>query len=129
MKVVKSLENREILLKRTTGNIIIHEWAFLNFIRLLMTAGLPLIKSILTSLAKSVLLPIWLSAGILAGGASVQKKIYGWETTVIITSNEKMEDMIKIVKSLEESRILIKGISENIKQKKKNKKESFFQRY
>ena len=46
-----------------------------------------------------------------------------------MTSNEKMEDMIKIVKSLEESRILIKGISENIKQKKKNKKESFFQRY
>ena len=94
-----------------------------------MTAGLPLMKSILTSLATSVLLSIRLSAGILAGDAALQKKIYGSGTTVTMTSNEKMEDMIKIVKSLEESRILIKRISENIKQKKKNKKESFFQRY
>ena len=94
-----------------------------------MTAGLPLMKSILTSLATSVLLSIRLSAGILAGDAALQKKIYGSGTTVIMPSNEKMEDMIKIVKSLEESRILTKGISENIKQKKKNKKESFFQRY
>ena len=40
-----------------------------------MTAGLPLMKSILTSLAKTVLLSIRLSAGILAGDAALQKNI------------------------------------------------------
>ena len=36
---------------------------FLNFVRPLMTAGSPLMKSVLTPLAKSVLLLLRLSAG------------------------------------------------------------------
>ena len=40
-----------------------------------------------------------------------------------------MEDIMKIVRSLEESGLLIKGISETIKNKKKNKKEDFFRCY
>ena len=40
-----------------------------------------------------------------------------------------MEDIMKIVKSLEESGLLIKGISEKLKMKQKNKKEDFFQYY
>ena len=39
-----------------------------------MTAGLPLMKSILTSLAKSVLLPLELSAGMSAADAAIKKK-------------------------------------------------------
>ena len=39
-----------------------------------MTAGLPLIKSVLTPLVKSVLLPVRLSAGISAADAAIQKK-------------------------------------------------------
>ena len=35
--------------------------------------------------------------------------------TALIISIEEMEDLMKIVKSLEESRLLIKGISETIK--------------
>ena len=58
MKVIKSLENGEILLKGTTRKIISHKGGFLNFLRPLMTTGLPLLRSILTPLAKSVLLPI-----------------------------------------------------------------------
>ena len=40
-----------------------------------------------------------------------------------------MEDIMKIVKSLEESGLLIKGINETSKMKQKNKKENFFQCY
>ena len=57
MKVIKSLENREISLKRTTRKITSQDGGFFNFFRPLMTAGLPLIKSVLPPLAKSVLLP------------------------------------------------------------------------
>ena len=57
MKVITSLENRGILLKGTTRKITSQEGGFLNFLRPLMTAGLPLMKSVLTPLAKSVLLP------------------------------------------------------------------------
>ena len=42
VKVVKSLENRGILLKGTTRKITSRKEEFLNFLRPLMTAGLPL---------------------------------------------------------------------------------------
>ena len=80
-----------------------------------MTAGLPLIKSILTPLAKSVLLRLESSAGMSAADVTVQKKICGPENTALIYSNEEMEDKMKIVKSLEQSGLLIKGIRETIK--------------
>ena len=68
-----------------------------------MTAALSLIKSVLTPLAKSVLLPLGLSARMSAADAAIQKKICGSDTTALIISNEEMEDIMKIVKSLEES--------------------------
>ena len=67
----------------------------------LMTAGLPLLKNVLTSLAKSVLLPLGLSAGISAADAAIQKKVYGSGTTTLIISNKQMKDIMKIVKSFE----------------------------
>ena len=79
-----------------------------------MTAGLPLMKSVLTPLPKNVLLPLGLSTGMSAADAAIQKKIYGSGTTALVISNEEMEDIMKIVKSLEESGLLIKGISETI---------------
>ena len=48
---------------------------------------------------------------------------------VLIISNEEMEDIIKIVKSLEESGLLIKGIMKQLKMKQKNKKVDFFPCY
>ena len=39
-----------------------------------MTAGSPLIKSVLTPLPRSVLLPLGLSAGMSAADAAIQKK-------------------------------------------------------
>ena len=54
-----------------------------------------------------------------AADAAIQKKVYGSGTTALITSNEEMEDIMKIVKSLEESRLLIKRISKTIKNEAK----------
>ena len=50
MKVIKSLENRGILLKGTTTKVTSQEGGFLNFLRSLMTSVLPLMKSVLTPL-------------------------------------------------------------------------------
>ena len=76
MKVIKSLENRGILFKGTTRKITSQEGGFLNFLRPLMTAGLPLMKNVLNPLSKSVLLLLGLSAGKSAADAVTQKKIY-----------------------------------------------------
>ena len=43
--------------------------------------------------------------------------------TTLIISNEEMNDIIKIVKSFEESGLLIKGISKAIKNEAKEQKE------
>ena len=48
-----------------------------------------------------------------------------WSTTVTI-SNDKIEDIIKIVKALEDSGLLLDGISETIKNEAKEQKEGFF---
>ena len=53
------------------------------------------------------------------------KKNYGSRTTALIISNEEMENAMKIVKSLEESGLLIKGFSETIKNEAKKQKGGF----
>ena len=68
-----------------------------------MTAGLLLMKNVLLPLAKSILLPFLLTARMSVTDAVIQKKILGSETTTLIISNKEMEDIMKIVKSLEES--------------------------
>ena len=49
--------------------------------------------------------------------------------TALIISNEEVEDIMKIVKLLEKSELLIKGISETIKNEAKEKKADFSQCY
>ena len=90
-----------------------------------MTAGLLLTKSILTPLAKSVLMPSVLTAAMSATDAAIQKRSYGSGTIELIISSEEMEDIMKIVNSLEESGLLIKGISETIKNDTKEQKRGF----
>ena len=90
-----------------------------------MTAGLPLMKIVLTLLTKSALIPLRSSAGMSAADATIQKKIYGSGTTALIISNEEIEDMMKIVKSLEESALLMKGISEIVKNEAQKQKDRF----
>ena len=97
MKVIKSLDNRGILLENkgsllrwTTWKITSQEGGFFNFLRPLMIAGLPLRKNVLTLLAKNLLMSLIVSAAMSATDAAIQKKIFGSGTTALITSNEEM---------------------------------------
>ena len=69
----------------------------------LLKTGLPLMKNVITPLAKSVLIPLGLTAAASAADAGIHKKILGSGNTTLIISNKDMEDLIKIVKSLEDS--------------------------
>ena len=82
----------------------------------LLKTGLPLIKNVIKPLAKSVLIPLGLTRGS-AADAGIHKKILGSvhnNTTALIISNNEMEDIIKIVKSLEDSGLLLKGVTETV---------------
>ena len=73
MKVIRFLENREILLKGTTRKITSQEGGFINFLRSLMTAASSLVKKVLTSLAKYVLEPLRLTAAAAGIDAAIKK--------------------------------------------------------
>ena len=72
-------------------------------------------KNLLTPIAKSVLIIFLLTVAASPTDAVNLKKILGSGTAQLIISNEKMEDITKIVKSLEESSFLIKEVGEKIK--------------
>ena len=74
-------------------------------------------KNVLKSLVKSVLIPLGLTAA--AADVAIHKKMFGSGTATLIISNKEMNDTMKIVKSLEESNLLIKGISETIQNETK----------
>ena len=87
-----------------------------------MRLVLLLMKNALTPLANIVLLPLEVTAAASATDASIQKKIYESGMTTLIISNKEMKDIMKIVKSLEESGLLMKSISETIKNEAKEQK-------
>ena len=80
-----------------------------------MKTGLYLTRYVLKPLAKSVLIPLWLTAVALATDATIYEKMFGSVFTKLIISNEEINDIMKIVKFLEEWGLLIKGVSEAIK--------------
>ena len=92
---------REILLKGTTKKITSQKVGLFNFLGLSIKVGLPLVKNILIPLAKSVLVPLGLPAAASATDATIQKKIFGSGTTLIIFG--EINYIIKIVQSLESS--------------------------
>ena len=91
----------------------------------LLKAGLPLLKNVIKPLAKSVLIPLGLTAAVSAADARIHKKILGSRATTLIISNDEMKDIIKIVKSLEDSGLLLKGVSETIQNEAKEQKGGF----
>ena len=88
----------------------------------LLKTGLPLIKNVITPLAKSVLIPLGLTAAASAADAGIHKKILGSGNTTLIASNKDMEDLTKIVKSLEDSDLLLKGVTESVQNEVKEQK-------
>ena len=91
----------------------------------LLKSGLSLIGNILKPLAKSVLIPLGLTAAVSATDAAIHKNMFESDVATLIMSNEKMIDIIKIVNSLEDSGLLIKSNSETIKSKAEEKKGLF----
>ena len=84
----------------------------------LLKTGLLLIGNVLKPLAKSVLMTLGLRAAASATDAAIHKK----NVATLIILNEEMKYITKIVKSLEESGLLIKGVSQAPKDKPKEQK-------
>ena len=76
-------------------------------------------KNFLKSIGKNVLTPLGLTVAALGIDAAILKKMLGSGTTPLIILNEELNDIRRIVKSLEESGLLIKGVSETIKNEAK----------
>ena len=112
-------------MKAATGKSITQEGGLLNFLSTLMKVSLPIIKIVLTPLAKNVLMPSRLTAVASEENAAIQKKVYGSDLTILIILKEEMKDIVKIVKSLEESSLLIKDVSETIENESKVQKGGF----
>ena len=125
MKVINCVENRWIFSKGTTRKSTNQEGGFLSFLVLLMTTGLPLMKNVLTPLAKSVFIPLGLTAAASTTDADIQKKICGSRKTALTIYNEEMGDIMKTFKSLEDSRLLIKGIGATIENEAKEQTSGF----
>ena len=84
----------------------------------------PLMK-VAVFLGKNVLAPLGITAAASASDTGIQKKIHGSGTTTLIISNKEINDIMKIVQALEDFNILVKGVTETIKNKTK-KQEGWF---
>ena len=83
----------------------------------------PLMKVALP-LAKNVLAPLGLTAAMSAIDGSIQKKIHGSEIK-LINEEEDMNDIMKIIEALENSGILLKGVSKTIENETKKQRGGF----
>ena len=103
----------------------------------LSKTGWRLIKNVIKPLAKSVLTPLGLTAAASAADAGIYKKILRSgkrpldlalpnNATTLIIWNDQMKDIIKIVKSLADSGLLLKGVSETIQNESRKQKGGFF---
>ena len=76
---------------------------------------MPSIGNVIKQLAKYVLIPLGLTTASSATDAAIHKKMFESGTTKLIISNEEMDDIINVIKFLEGSGLLIKGVSQTIK--------------
>ena len=91
--------------------------------KLLSKLAGPLMKVALP-LAKNVLAPLGLTAAMSAIDGSIQKKIHGSGVKLTI-EQEDMKDIMKIIEALENSGILLKGVSKTIENETKEQKGEF----
>ena len=90
----------------------------------LLKTGLSLMENVIKKITKSVLILLELTAAA-AADARIHKKVLGsgkspldlatQTTTTLTMSNDEIPDFIKIVKSLEDSGLLLKGVRETIR--------------
>ena len=119
----------DIKLSKTQLSKMIHSGGFLGrLLGPLLTTGLPLVKNVIKLLVKSVLIPLRLAAAASAADAGIHKKILGSghnNSTTLIISNNEIGDIIKTVKSLEDSGLLLKGVTETVQNEVKEQKGGF----
>ena len=118
----------DIKLSKTQLSKMIQSGRFLGkLLGPLLKTGLPLIKNVIKPLAKRVLIPLGLTAAASAAGAGIHKKILGsgHNNTTLIISNDKMDDILKIVKSPENSGVLLKRVTETIQHEAKEQRGGF----
>ena len=98
-----------------------------KFFKLILSGGF--LESLLSKLAGPLMkLAVPLAKpilGISAIYAGIQKKIYGSGVTTLITSKDEMNDAMKIVQALDDSNILLKRVTETIKNETKEQKGVF----
>ena len=111
----------DIKLGKTQIKKITQSGGFLG--KLLSKLAGPLMKVALP-LAKNVLEALGLTAAMSAIDGSIQKKIHGSGVKLII-EKEDMNDIMKIIKALENSGILLKGVSKTIKNETKEQRGRF----
>ena len=93
-----------------------------------LKTGLSLMKNVIKPLAKSVLIALGSTAAQSAADPGIHKKILGSghnNTTTLIISNNEIEDIIKIVQALEDSNILLKGVTKTVQNEAKEQKGGF----
>ena len=127
-KAFANHSSTDIKLSKTHLSKMIQSGGFLGkLLGPLLKTGLPLMKSVIKPLAKSVLIPLGLTAAVSAVDAGIHKKILGsgHNNTSLIISNDEMDDILKIVKSLEDSGVLLKGVSKTIQHEAKEQRGGF----
>ena len=107
-KVFANYLSTDIKLSKTQLSKMIQSGGFLSrLLGPLLKTGLLLIKNIIKPLAKSVLIPLGLTAAVSVADARIHKQILGSghpsHNTKLIISNDEMKDIIKTVKSLDDS--------------------------
>ena len=112
----------DIKLSKTQLSKMIQSGGFLG--NLLGKLAGPLMK-VAMPLAKTVLAPLGIPAAMSAIDGSIKKKMLASGTTTLIISNDEMDDILKIVKSLEDSNVLLKGVSETIQHEAKEQRRGF----
>ena len=90
---------------------------YLRFLAPLLKSGLPLFKSVIKPLGL-----LWFTAAASATDAAINKNIVGSGTTTLIISNDEINYILKIVKSLEDSGVLLKGVNGTIKNEAEQQK-------
>ena len=124
-KLSNAIENTmstDIKLIKAQISKIIQSEEFLG--TLLSKIAGPLMK-VAVPIAKKVLAPLRLTAAMSANDGSIQKKIHSSGTTTLIISDEEMKDIMKIVQALEDSNILLKGVTKTVKNEAKEQKGGF----
>ena len=86
---------------------------------------MPFLGNVIKQLAKSLLIPLGLTAAASATDAAIHKKMVGPGVTTLTISNEEMNDIMKTVKPLAEPFLLINSVSEAIKNEAKEQNRRF----